>query len=114
MSKPIRLLILLRDEAHDPGMPSQFCAGAGSDGALFQVLGTTMPSELDLSAALSAWCDWSSLVSYDITSGVGYFRVIDDDAPPAGEIIELAAQDTSKSKQAIIIIERCHPGRNAS
>lgn len=110
MSQRIRLHITQREDAPAPEMPSQFCPGAGSDGAMFHVLGTTMPTELDLSAALSAWCDWSSLVSYDAKSGVGYFQVIDDDAPPVGEIIELEAQDTDKIRRVAIIIERCEIG----
>jgi hypothetical protein len=103
----ISILITRREDASDPSMPSQFWPGAGSEGAKFRVLGPVMPSELDLSAALSAWRDWSSLVSYDAESGVGYFQVIDDDAPPAGVIVELEAQDTTQIRRVTIIIERC-------
>ena len=110
MTDKISILITWREDAPDPGMPSQFWPGAGSEGAMFRVLGATMPTELDLSAALSAWRDWSSLVSYDAKSGVGYFQVIDDDAPPVGEIIELEAQDTDKIRRVAIIIERCEIG----
>jgi hypothetical protein len=102
----ISIVITRREDAPDPGMPSQFWPGAGSEGAMFRVLGRTMPTELDLSAALSAWRDWSSLVSYDAKSGVGYFQVIDDDAPSAGEIVELKALNTNLIRRVAIIIER--------
>lgn len=111
MSQSIRILITRREDAPDPGMPSQFCPGAGSDGALFRVLDTTTPSEIDLSTALAAWCDWACLISYDAKSGVGYFRVIDDYAPAAGEIVELETQEVEQTRRVTIIIERCGNGR---
>lgn len=106
MSGTISILIVRRDEAANPGMPSQFCIGAGVDGALFRVLGPIMPSEHELFSALVTWCDCASLVNYNAESGIGFFQVIDDDAPEAGEVIELEAQDVQPDR-TVIIIERC-------
>jgi hypothetical protein len=111
MSQRIRILITRREDAPDPAMPSQFFPGAGNDAAFFQVLGSTMPSEIELSTAITAWCDWACLNSYDASSGVGYFHVIDDYAPPAGEIVELEAQSAEQNRRVTIIIERCGKDR---
>lgn len=102
----IRLLIVSRQEALDPGMPSHFFPGAGSDSALFQVLGSVMPTELELTVALSRWCPWSSLANYRPSSGVGQFHVVDDEAPAAGDILELEVQDADRVTRVTIVIER--------
>ncbi|PAA33116.1 hypothetical protein CJU79_23090 [Pseudomonas fragi] len=106
MIRPLSIQIIRRDDAPSPGMPSQFSIGAGVDGALFQILGLTRPTELELFSALVTWNDCASLVSYDLQSGVGFFQVIDDYAPNVGEVIELLIQDV-KPDRTVIIYKRC-------
>lgn len=111
MSRAISVLVVRRNDAPEPGMPSQFCIGAGVEGVLFRVLGPIMPSEQELFSALSAWCDCASLVTYDMQSGVGLFQLVDDSAPDAGEVIELVVPDV-QPVQTVIIIEHCKEGNH--
>ena len=112
MIRPLSIQIIRRDDAPSPGMPSQFSIGAGVDGALFQIIGATRPTELELFSALVTWSDCASLVSYDVQSGVGFFQVIDDYAPDVGEVIELLIKDVQPDR-TVIIYERCGPTANS-
>jgi hypothetical protein len=87
--EPITIQILRRDEAADPHMPSSFFPGCGSDGAQFQVQGKGRPTYSELSSALYQWADDSCLVNYSEETGIGYFRIVDGEAPEAGSVIEL-------------------------
>jgi hypothetical protein len=85
----IRIEILRRDEASEPNMPSSFFPGCGSDGASFQVVGDDKPAYDDLCTALYSWADDACLIDYDHKTGVGYFRIVDGEAPEKGSVIDL-------------------------
>jgi hypothetical protein len=86
----ISIEILRRDEAPEPNMPSSFFAGCGSDGAQFKVKGEGKPSYEVISSALYRWADDSCLIRYEAETGVGYFRIVDGEAPEAGAVIDLS------------------------
>jgi hypothetical protein len=90
VAKPlITIEILRRDEAPEPNMPSSFFPGCGSDGARFQVIGDDKPDESDLCTALYRWANDACLVNYDQETGIGYFRIVDGEAPEKGSVIDL-------------------------
>lgn len=90
VAKPvITIEILRRDEAPEPNMPSSFFPGCGSDGARFQVIGDDKPDDSDLCTALYRWADDACLVNYDQETGIGYFRIVDGEAPETGSVIDL-------------------------
>jgi len=81
--------ILRNDAAPDSTLPSRFFPAAGSGGALFKVMGISLPSIELITQSLRRWCDDTMVMSYDADTGVGYFRVVDGDAPSPGATISL-------------------------
>lgn len=83
---------ILRSDSNPHGnLPSTFFPGAGSDGALFQVVGDcgTYPEYGSICDALNRWDSDNMLIEYDEKTGRGYFRIVDSVAPDLGEVITL-------------------------
>lgn len=80
------------DAAPAPDMPSHLFPGCGSDGAEFTVTRGRKPSREEVSDMLYEAIVDAMVVEYDETTGKGYFRVIDGEAPPVGAVIPLLAQ----------------------
>nr|WP_192963186.1 hypothetical protein [Pseudomonas fluorescens]CEK41960.1 hypothetical protein PQBR57_0007 [Pseudomonas fluorescens SBW25] len=83
--------ILRSDVCPDGNLPSTLFPGAGSDGALFQVIDSRsgFPDSATICDALSDWDGDTSLVEYDEKTGRGYFRLVDSDAPAQGTVLTL-------------------------
>lgn len=83
--------ILRSDHAQDGHLPPSFFPGAGSDGALFKVIGSAQPfpSYGCICDALNRWDGDTMLIRYDENTGEGYFRLVDSFAPESGAVIEL-------------------------
>lgn len=87
----ITIQIVRADECPNGNLPSTFFPGAGSDGALFQVidLDCAFPSESDVCLALSREDSDNCLSWYDEKTGRGYYRICDSYAPAQGTVITL-------------------------
>jgi len=87
----ITIEIIRADECPDGNLPSTFFPGAGSDGALFQIVDHSgpYPSEGDMSLALSREDSDNCLSWYDEKTGRGYYRILDSYAPAQGTVITL-------------------------
>jgi hypothetical protein len=87
----VTIEILRSDTALDGNLPSTFFPGAGSDGALFQVIASAQPfpSYGCICGALNQWDGDTMLMRYDEHTGEGYFRLVDSDAPESGSVIAL-------------------------
>lgn len=87
----ITIEIVRADECPDGNLPSTFFPGAGSDGALFQVVNHSgpFPSEGDMCLALSRKDSDNCLSRYDEKTGRGYYRILDSYAPAQGTVMTL-------------------------
>ena len=83
--------ILRSDACPNGNLPSTLFPGAGSDGALFQVVESSVgyPDIATIDGALTIWDGDTSLVEYDEKTGRGYFRLVDSDAPAKGVVLTL-------------------------
>lgn len=88
MTRKITILITRRLNKPSSTLPCLFYPGAGIEGAEFKVIACNVPGESELSRALIERDDCLSLLSYDARTGVGYFQLVDSEAPEAGELIE--------------------------
>lgn len=78
--------------AADPDLPSHLFPGSGSDGAAFKVTSGEIPNrELMYDLLYDNIVD-CNLNQYDENAGVGYFTIIDGDAPPSGTVIPLVGK----------------------
>lgn len=89
----IEILITNHDAASDPDLPSHLFPGCGSDGAGFAVQGPHIPSYIDIDKRLYRWDFDCCLVDYSEVTGIGYFRMVDADAPAQGTLISLKHLD---------------------
>lgn len=89
----IEILITKHDAASDPDLPSHLFPGCGSDGAGFAVQGPHIPSYIDIDKRLYRWDFDCCLVDYSEETGIGYFRMVDADAPAQGTLISLKHLD---------------------
>ncbi|TXT25435.1 MAG: hypothetical protein FD131_4636 [Rhodocyclaceae bacterium] len=80
------ITILHVDGAPAPDMPSHLFPGCGSDGAEFKVTAGPIPSYGDMSHLLYEAIVDGCLTEYDESTGQGYFKVVDGDAPPVGSV----------------------------
>lgn len=87
----LEVTIVRADAATAPDLPSHLFPGAGSDGALFRVTAGDIPSRREMSGYLDHAIVDANLVSYDESTGEGYFVVIDGDAPDTGTVIDLVS-----------------------
>lgn len=81
--------ILSNRPAPAPDLPSHLFPGCGSGGAEFKVLGPNFPPRSDLDKMLYETFVDASLTDYDERTGLGYFVIIDGDAPDAGLTLKL-------------------------
>lgn len=80
------ITILHVDGAPAPDMPSHLFPGCGSDGAEFKVTAGPILSYGDMSHLLYEAIVDACLTEYDESTGQGYFKVVDGDAPPVGSV----------------------------
>lgn len=89
----IKIEMIRTDNGDDESrnLPAHYISGAGAGHGWFRVLPTTdeFPGHEVLSRALTSWDGDSILNSYDASTGLGRFVIVDGYAPAPGRIIEL-------------------------
>lgn len=83
------ITILEVDGAPASDLPSHLFPGCGSDGAEFKVTAGPILSRGDMSHLLYKTIVDACLMEYDETTGQGYFKVVDGEAPPVGSSLLL-------------------------
>lgn len=80
------ITILHVDGAPAPDLPSHLFPGCGSDGAEFKITAGPVLSYGEMNHLLYEAIVDACLMEYNESTGQGYFKVVDGDAPPAGSV----------------------------